>query len=166
LVRLDHDSNGDGLIDVRTYLEGTRPFRTEADVNGDGRVDRWEYLDAAARVVRVGSSTLDDGVEDQWIFEIDARGERLVAYARGRDGVVSRREFYADDRLLRAEEDGNADGIADKWEVFESGVLRELRFDTAYLSGQPDRRVFYSPTGQFVRIEADPERDGTFAPIQ
>ena len=164
LVRLDYDSNRDGRIDVRTYLQGTRPFRTEADTNGDGRVDRWEYLDRNARLVRVGSASRDDGVEDRWTWEPDARGERRVDYARARDTIVTRREYYRDDQLVRAEEDGNADGLIDKWERFENRVLREVSFDTSYGAGRPDRRVTYSATGQFERVESDPERDGSFAP--
>jgi hypothetical protein len=162
LLRLDYDSDGDGRIDVRTYLAGTRAFRTEVDDNGDGRVDRWEYLDVNARVSRVGSSSRADAVEDQWTWKPTAGGERRVDYARSRDGVVTRREFYLGDLLNRAEEDNNADGRPDKWEAFESGVLRDVRFDTEYAAGRPDRRLVYDAQGRFVRLELDPERDGTF----
>ena len=164
LVRLDYDSNRDGRIDVRTYLQGTLPFRTEADSNGDGRIDRWEYLDRHARVVRIGTSMRDDGVEDRWTWEADARGERRVDYARARDNVISRREYYRDEQLVRAEEDANSDGLIDKWEVFENRVLRQVSFDTSYAAGRADRRVIYSASGQFERTESDPERDGSFAP--
>jgi hypothetical protein len=166
LLRLDYDSNGDGRIDVRTYLAGTRPYRTEVDGDGDGRVDRWEYLDVNARVVTVGVSSRGDAIEDRWTWPAAANGERRVDIARLRDRAIDRREFYRDDRLVRAEEDNNADGLADKWEVFDNGVLREVRFDTGYAGGQPDRRLLYDAGGKFVRLEIDPERDGTFAPAR
>src|SRR5258706_13986311 len=41
--RLDYDTNRDGQIDMRAYLENGRTVRIEADGDGDGVVERWEY---------------------------------------------------------------------------------------------------------------------------
>jgi hypothetical protein len=166
LLRLDYDADGDGRIEVRTYLQGTRPFRTELDRDADGRVDRWEYLDAQARVVKVGTSSRGDAIEDQWTWAAQADGERQLEYARFRDGAITRREYLRADRLMRAEEDNNGDGRPDKWEVFDKGVLREASFDTGYTAGRPDRRLVYDASGAFQRLERDPQRDGTFEPAK
>jgi hypothetical protein len=163
LVRLDLDRDGDGRIDVRTYTIGSLPIRTEVDDDGDGDVDRWEYLDSNGRLRAVGSSSSGRAdLEDTWTWIVDGNGERRVDRSRDRDRRVTRREFYRDDRLVRADEDTNGDGLPDKWEVFENGVLRHASYDTAFSTGRPDRRIVYAANGQFDHLETDPERDGTF----
>lgn len=167
LVRVDLDRDGDGRIDVRTYTRGSLPLRTEVDTDGDADVDRWEYLDANGQLRSVGSaSNGDSGLEDTWTWMVDATGERRVDLARQRDRRITRREYYRDDRLVRADEDTSGDGLPDKWEVFENGVLRQASFDTAFSTGRPDRRIVYSASGQYDHLEADPERDGTFVRTQ
>lgn len=161
LVRLDTDVNGDGFIEQRTYLNGNVPFRTEMDTDRDGRIDRWEYVDARAGVVKVGSSSRNDGREDQWVYAA-ADGEQRVERSSERTSRVDRREFYRGETLARTEEDTNGDGAFDKWEVFEGAVLRALAYDTTRSSGQPDRRVIYDAQGKYVRFEADSDRDGRF----
>ena len=77
LVRIDVDTNRDGVVDTRTYMRGTVAYRTEVDGNGDGRVDRWEYLENG-ELRRVGSSSANDGVEDTWAAVAAVDGERRV----------------------------------------------------------------------------------------
>src|SRR5262245_35957062 len=43
LEQITSDRNGDGKIDTRAFMDGTRITRIEIDRNGDGKVDRWEY---------------------------------------------------------------------------------------------------------------------------
>lgn len=162
LLRLDADVNGDTVIDQRTYMDGNRPLRAEVDSNGDGRVDRWEYVDARAQVLVVGGSSRGDGVEDTWTGSADAAGERRVEFSRRRDRVIDRRETYVNDRLTRAEEDTNADGLPDKWETFDGGVLRQVALDTRFSAGRPDRRLVYDAHGRFTALEADADGDGNF----
>lgn len=164
LVRLDSDQNGDGVIDARTYMAGNLPLRTEVDADGDGRIDRWEYLDAESRVRMVGTSSRSDGVEDRWTSVDAASGERTLRMSRGRDRRVDRREYYRGETLVRADEDGNADGRPDKWEVWSEGRLRETSFDSPGTLGRPDRRVRYDAAGRFEAFEVDPDGDGQFAP--
>jgi len=167
LARLDVDRDGDGRIDVRTYMLGSLPIRTEVDADGDGDVDRWEYLDGNGQLRAVGSaSSGDSGLEDTWTWMVDDNGGRRVDMSLNRDRRVTRREYYRDDRLERAEEDTNGDGVADKWEAFEGGVLRHTSYDTAFSSGRPDRRIVYTGTGQYDHLEIDPERDGSFVRSQ
>jgi len=161
LLRIDVDTNRDGVIDTRTYMRGTVAYRTEVDGNADGRIDRWEYL-ADGALHSVGSSSGDDGVEDTWAAVEAVGGERRVDRALLRDRRAARREFYRGEVLVRAEEDSNGDGHPDKWEVFEDGKLRSVSFDSTQVAGRPDRRLIYSAAGQFDHLEADLEGDGTF----
>ena len=161
LVQLAGDLDGDGRLDQWTYLDGNRPLRGEADSDGDGRIDRWEYFDSTAKLERVGLSSRNDGVEDTWTW-VERDGERRVDRARGRDRRIDRREFLRDGQVMRAEEDANGDGRADRWDRYEAGVLREAAFDTSFAIGRPDRRLVYDARGRFVRAEADPDRDGRF----
>ena len=162
LIQLSADHNGDGRIDQWTYLEGNVPLRGEADTDGDGRIDRWEYFDANAQLVRVGTASLNDGIEDTWSYVVETEGERRVARARRRDRQIDRQEFFRGDTLVRVEEDTNADGRADRWDRFDGTVLREVAFDIAKTQGRANRRLLYDEKGRFVAVEDDPDGDGTF----
>lgn len=162
LVQLSADLDGDGRLDQWTYMDGNRPLRGEADTDADGRVDRWEYFDAQASLVRLGTSSRNDGVEDQWHSPALANGESQVARSRHRDRAIDRREVLRGGVLVRAEEDTNADGQPDKWDIFEGGALREARFDTTLSRGRADRRLVYDGRGQLIVIEQDNDGDGRF----
>ncbi len=153
LVRLDYDSNHDGLVDTRTYMEGTRVRRAESDMDHDGTIDRWEYFDAQGRQVRVGGSSVRDGIEDMWMSTESGTGLTRVEYATHRDRRIDRREYLSAATLVRAEEDTNADGLPDKWETYDHGRLAQVALDTTYARGRPDRRLVYGPDGALVRVE-------------
>ena len=157
IVRVDYDYNGDGRVDVRTYMRDGRPTRLEGDTNADGLVDRWEYYDAAGALSRIGGSTIGDGREDTWVRT--AGDERHVDMSTRRDGVVDRREIYRGERLVRAESDTNHDGLSDRWETFDDGALRELCLDDEKRHGRPTRRVTYGTDGT-ARIEILNQDDG------
>ena len=152
-------------MDQWTYLDGNRPLRGEADTNGDGRIDVWEYFDENAQLIRVGSSSAHDGIEDTWTTPTAPSELRRVELARARDRHVDRRELYRGESLERVEEDTNRDGRTDKWERYDSGVLREATFDTSFSIGRPDRRLLFDPQGRFQSIEDDSDRDGVFVPL-
>lgn len=163
LVQLGADQNGDGRLDQWTYLDGNRPLRGEADVNADGRIDRWEYFNAESALVSVGTSSLDDGLEDTWAdVTPSAAGELHVARSRRRDRQRDRHEYFRGTSLVRVEEDTNADGRIDRWDRYEGLIMREAAFDTTLAGRPPDRRVLYDEKGRFQYVEADPDGDGRF----
>ena len=167
LVQIAADQNGDGRLDQWTYVYGARIFRGEADSDGDGRIDRWEYFDAGSTLVKVGGASRGDGIEDMWTDPApNADGEVHIARSLRRDRRADRHEYFRGDVLTRVEEDTNADGRIDKWDRYEGAVLREVAFDTSFVSGRPDRRVTYDARGRFVAVEADPEGDGTFVRVE
>lgn len=165
LIQLSADLNGDGRLDQWTYMDGNRPLRGEADTDADGRVDRWEYFDGQASLVRVGTSSMADGVEDTWTSPASPNGESQVARSRHRDRAVDRREVVLEGVVLRAEDDTNADGRPDKWDIHEGGVIREARFDTTLSRGRANRRLVYDGQGQLELIEQDDDGDGRFEPL-
>ena len=167
LIQLTADQNGDGRTDQWTYLDGTRPIRGESDADGDGRIDRWEYFDIASTLMRVGTSSRGDGVEDTWSYPTPSQdGESIVATSRRRDRVFDHREFFRGQALVRIEDDGNGDGRIDKWERYEGSVLREAAFDTSFSRGRADRRALYDDRGRFSHLEEDPDGDGTFVRVE
>jgi hypothetical protein len=117
-------------------------------------IDRWEYYGASGELLRVGGSSIGDGLQDIWVRV--AGDERRVDTSTRRDGVVDRREIYRGDVLVRVEADTNHDGLPDTWQEFENGALRRLLLDERRRLGQPTRQVVYEPGGG-VRVEALPE---------
>lgn len=162
LVQLGADQNGDGRIDQWVFLDGNRPLRGEADTDADGRIDRWEYFDERSALTRVGTSSMNDGIEDTWTWVTAVEGETRVDRSRHRDRQIDRREYFRDGVLVRAEEDTNADGRSDRWDRYEGTVLRQAEFDTTFASGRANRRLVYDASGRFLRVEADVDLDGTF----
>ena len=163
LVQMSADQNGDGRVDQWTFLDGNRPLRGEADTDGDGRIDLWEYFDTGSVLISVGTSSLNDGIEDTWTFAAPtAQGETRIVRSRHRDRQWDRVEFVRGTELVRSEDDTNADGRPDRWDRYEGKVLREAAFDTTLKRGRPDRRLIYDAAGRFAAIEGDPEGDGTF----
>jgi hypothetical protein len=150
VTRLDYDTDADGRLDVRSYLQNGRGVRLEADGNGDGRVDRWEYYRRDGQLDRLGSSSRGDGREDTWV--IRTGNQMRVDTSTRRDGVADRHEFYEGGVLVRAEQDSDFDGRVDEWQRFDGGRLRELLIDTER-SGHPDRRLLYAANGSLERIE-------------
>jgi len=166
MVQLSADLNGDRRLDQWTYMDANRPIRGEADIDGDGRVDRWEYFDATAALAYVGSSSLNDGVEDTWTVPAPANGEMQVRRSRRRDRAIDRWEIIRAGVLVRSEEDSNADGRPDKWDRFEGSILREVRLDSTRQRGTPDRRLVYGDRGELSAIEQDDDGDGRFEPLR
>lgn len=163
LVQMSADQNGDGRFDQWTFLDGNRPLRGESDSDGDDRIDRWEYFDTGSVLVSVGTSSLNDGIEDTWTFAATtAQGETRIVRSRKRDRQLDRVEFVRGAELVRTEDDTNGDGRPDRWDRYEGNVLREAAFDTTLQRGRPDRRLVYDAAGRFAAIEADPDGDGTF----
>jgi len=165
LIQLSADQNGDGRLDQFSFFDGNRPLRGEADTDADGRIDRWEYFDARAALVRVGTSSLNDGIEDTWAWVVAVDGETRVERSRRRDRQIDRREHYRGEVMVRAEVDSNADGRPDRWDRYEGTVLRQVEFDTTLANGRPNRRLLYDEAGRFVRVETDPELDGSFVEL-
>lgn len=165
LIQVGADQNGDRRLDQWSYLAGNRPLRGEADTDGDGRIDRWEYFDAQSALVRVGTSSLNDGLEDTWAWVVAVNGETRVERSRHRDRQIDRREYFRGDVKISAEEDSNGDGQSDRWDRYDGGVLRQVELDTTLVNGRPNRRLVYDAAGRFVRAETDPELDGTFVEL-
>lgn len=162
LIQLSADQDGDGRIDQWTYLDGSRPLRGEKDLDGDGRIDRWEYFGTQAELVKVGTSSRNDGIEDTWTQVARTNGEGRIDISVRRDRVIDRHQYYRGESLARVEIDSNADGRIDRWERYEQGVLREAQFDTSFTAPRPDRRLLYDAQGRFIGAEADDDRDGVF----
>lgn len=162
LTLLKYDSNGNGVVDTWSYMDGARVIRIEIDQDEDGKIDRWEYYDAAQKLEKVGLSRQHDGVADAWQhFAADGSVDRMDISAR-RDGVVTRTEHFDHGRLLSAEEDTDGDGRIDKWETYSGDRLASVAFDSNH-RGSADRRLQYLADGS-VRVEVDPVGDGHFVP--
>jgi hypothetical protein len=145
------DRDGNGTPEARAFMNGTELLRVELDRDGDGRADRWEYYDWPGTSAARGTPA-----EPKLI----TRAEE----ANGADATITRREYFDGGLVVRVEEDTDLDGRLDKWETYTSGVLARVDLDLAG-SGRPTQRLTYEPSGGTVRVEADPDGDGTFEPV-
>lgn len=151
LQELDFDRNGDGKVDTRAYMDGVLIKSIEIDRNGTGKPDRWEYYEPVANgQVPAGSP---DG------HSIITRAEE----ANGKNGKITRREFYEKGVIARVEEDTDGDGKVDKWETYRDGLVAIVDLDLNH-RGKPQRRFVYGPDGSLDHVEVDVKGDGNFKP--
>jgi hypothetical protein len=135
LRRIDADTNKNGRIDAFSYWDATRLIRVEIDRDEDGKIDRWEHYDESRKLIRVGSSSKDDEVEDTWAYP-DANGFLAkVETDTDRNGDIDKRETYIQSPSVTA---GRVLTVV------------ELGLDAA---GNPARRLYYRPDGSFDRSE-------------
>jgi len=170
LKRIEFDTTHNGRNDAVGIMDGTHVERIEVDEDEDGIIDRWEFYNADRRLERVGFSRQHNGVMDSIaFFAKDGAMERIEMSTRG-DGHFNRTEYYQSESLARVEEDTNGDGRTDKWETYavdahapagQSPSIVMASFDDAF-RGTPNRRFLYSPQGTVLRVEVDPDGDGTF----
>jgi len=161
LTLLKYDSNGNGVVDTWSYMDGARVVRIEIDKDEDGKIDRWEYYGPDQKLQKVGESRLNDGKEDAWTYMRPDGSIDRVEISTRRDGRVTRVEHYQQGALASAEEDSDGDGRMDKWETYEGTRLASVAFDTHH-RGTPDRRLLYGADGS-VRVEVDEKGDGHFS---
>ena len=160
LQLLQYDSDGNGQIDMWSYVDGVRVVRIEIDRNEDGKIDRLEYYGSAQQLEKIGFSTQNDGKEDGWVFSGTDGVTGRIELSTRRDGKVNRIEFYENSLVARAEEDTDGDGRTDKWETYDGSRLALVAFDTKH-RGVADRRIVYGADAT-ARVEIDPSGDGRF----
>jgi hypothetical protein len=160
LQLLKYDSNGNGVIDTWSYMDGARVVRIDIDTDEDGKIDRWEYYGPNQELEKVGFSRLKDGKEDAWSFPDAAGATERIGMSTRRDGKITRVEHYEGGHLVSAEEDSDEDGRMDKWETYDGERLASVSFDTKH-RGTADRRLIYSASGA-ARLEVDTAGDGHF----
>jgi hypothetical protein len=163
LQLLKYDSNGNGIADTWSYMDGTQVLRIEIDQDEDGKMDRWEYYGAGQKLERIGTSRANDGKEDAWTYSAPDGSTVRIDVSTGRDGKVTRTEYYEQKALVRVEEDSDLDGKMDKWETYDAGRLTSVAYDTLH-RGTPDRRLVYGADGS-AHLEVDAEGSGQFVTV-
>jgi hypothetical protein len=136
LKKIEMDQDKNGRMDTFSYWDASRLLRIEIDKDEDGKVERWEHYDADNKMVSVGTSSKDDGVEDTWAYVAKDGLLDRIEYDTDRDGVVDKREVYGPKP---------GDPLARVVAVVELDVDK---------TGRPERRLYYKPDGSFDRVEA------------
>ena len=162
LQLLKYDSNGNGVIDTWSYMDGARAVRIDIDADEDGMIDRWEYYGVDQQIEKIGFSRAKDGKEAAWSFPGPSGSIDRIEISTRRDGKITSIEHFKADHLVAAEEDSDFDGQIDKWETYDGDRLASVAFDTQH-RGTADRRLRYGADGT-ARLELDPTGEGHFAP--
>ena len=128
LEQIVSDSNGDGKVDTRAFMEGRRLLRIEVDRNSDGAADRFEFY-GEAPPERVDPTSPAGRAEIERVEE-----------SNGPDQRITRREFYERGELARVEDDSNSGRPARSL-----GVVRQRR-PGAHRHGRQRFRLPHSPS--------------------
>lgn len=165
LVQITYDRNQNGRIDTWTRMEGARPISSEIDTDEDGIIDRWEEYDDTGQLARAGWTRAEPtpSTPDTWLYpSADGTSHRIdfLDIDNAGNQIITRREFYEAEQLVRVEEDKDGDGLLDQWETWEKGVMRTVEFDDGR-DGKPDRRFTYT-NGVLSLIESAPDASGAY----
>lgn len=120
-VRLDIDSNFDGIVDQRQYFEkGGKLARVELDEDQDGIPEQIQYYDGEDKLLRVEFDTNKDKKIDQRQYFRPNRVLLRSEIDTNHDGSFDRvQHFNEEGRLERVEIDTNNDGKPDQWEYYQ-----------------------------------------------
>ena len=139
LKKIEIDQNKNGRMDMWSYWDGTRLDRIEIDKDEDGKIERWEYFGPKSntQVIKVGSSSKDDGIEDTWTYPAadDPLAVGMVETDTDRDGKIDKRETFtpaANDPKRR--------------------VLTKVEMEID-ASGKAGQTIYYKSDGSFDRVE-------------
>ncbi len=141
-VELRFSAAGESTGENRLFLEETGGVRLPRDLDGDGLDDRWDYYADLGSLEsgvteKLGFSLAGDGVIDTWAFHDDEGRVSRVEVSTRRDGVVDRWEHYDAGVLVRVETDADRDGRVDGWSTYVDGILSTTAAD-ADGDGAPD----------------------------
>jgi hypothetical protein len=153
---IEYDSDGDGRADYIAHYDERRQIRTiEVDEDHDGWVDRWEHYDAAGVLEKVGRWRKQRGREDEWTYRAPDGRPARIEYDDDGDGVPERAEVLENGLVVRIEMDSDRDGRPDRWQNWKGGRLVGEELDTDG-DGRPDRRLVFGPRGRLQRVERLP----------
>ncbi len=130
--------------DSRIAVDPDGAIVVDRDIDGDDVVDRRDfYADLehlrSGKTLKEGFSLAGDGVIDAWAFRgPDGRIARVEVSTR-RDGVIDRWEHYEEGVLVLVETDADGDGIADARSRFVNGILAPPDGELADGPGTPSR---------------------------
>jgi len=153
LVRIEHDTNGDGRAEEIARYDGQKePSVVEIDEDSDGWIDRWEYYDQKGKLLRVGRSHKTKGQPDEWTTRDEQGRTTRVEHDEDGDGRVDRIEILEGGKVVALEIDSDRDGRIDRWQRFAAGRLISEDLDTNG-DGKPDRRLRFRPDGTVQGME-------------
>lgn len=167
LSEITYDKNKNGRVDTWVAMDGARALSARLDTDEDGKIDRWEEYGQDGKLTKAGESRAKSDKPDLWIFmAADGTPEHIemleLSNVTGQESIV-KREFYQAGARVRAEEDTDGDGVMDRWERYESGVLKTVEFDDgSKRDGTPTQRYTYDGRGGLASIETQPDGRGGY----
>ena len=187
IIKLEIDSNADGLMDRFQFYEKEKVIRMERDSDHNGKTDSWDYFENEKRVKherrsedtgQVERRILFDGEERPLKIEKDSTGDgdldTVHHFKQGKlayttkdtdgDGRANLHQAYRDEKPLERKIDGDGDGRWDRLTLYdEEGLARESRHDLD-ADGWMEVSRFYRK-GSLVEQKKDADRDGRFEEV-
>ena len=153
LDRIEYDRNGDGEPDQVARHAGARlPRLVENDDDFDGEADHWVHYDVEGRLEKVGVSRSGQPRQDLWHY-LGPDGETIrQEFDDDGDGVAERAEELEGGLVVKIAVDADRDGRMDRWQDWREGRLSSEELDTDG-DGEPDRRLLYGPDGRVTGLE-------------
>ncbi|MFI5300937.1 MAG: hypothetical protein ACHREM_22880 [Polyangiales bacterium] len=131
----------DKVTTIKPYVthvfDGSREICSFADLNGDGRVDVYTYLDDTGKTRRRESAYSASASIDE-IATYKAGDLDVIARETNYDGKLDTWDFYEGGKLVRRERDKTGDGHIDEWWTFDSAAETVTVTQAEPRSGRPD----------------------------
>jgi hypothetical protein len=120
----------------RVYADDLRAV-LQTDSSGNIGPEMALALKADGNSRRVGFSSANDNIIDAWSTTDPKTGVMKVEMSTKRNGIIDRWERYEKGVLVRVDLDTNGNGKPDRWMTYEDGILTDTFID-ANEDGKPD----------------------------
>jgi hypothetical protein len=122
---------------VSHVFRGSKEICSFADLNGDGRVDVYTYLDNDGKTRRRESAYSASANIDE-IATYKGGDLDVIARETNYDGKLDTWDFYEGGKLIRRERDKTGDGHIDEWWTFDAANETVTVTQAEARTGRPD----------------------------
>lgn len=126
---LYHETTGKGGLRIRRRFDEKLVIAETQLSAGTSEVPLSLSVSADQETVRTGFSSANDGVIDAWSSTDPKTGVMRIEVSTKRNGVIDRWERYEKGVLLRVDLDTNGNGKPDRWMTYEDGILMDTFVD-------------------------------------
>jgi antitoxin component YwqK of YwqJK toxin-antitoxin module len=156
LVKLEADTNSDGVMDTFQYYEKGTLVRLERDMDADGLIDERDILERGKRAL---NEKLDKSGRVVSVIRFDDK-EKPLRWDRDTtgDGKLDTVYHYEKGALTLITRDIDGDGRINIWQTFRNDKPLEQKADRDG-DGRVEQIVYYDEAGNIARILTDTDND-------
>ena len=158
VLKLEIDSNNDGVMDRFQYYQNGALVRIESDLDNDQQIDAWDYFNKEKRIRHEGANSL--GNVNQVVFFDEKESPLRIEKDSTGDGKFDTVYNYKDGTIFSLTKDTDQDEKVNIWQTFQAGKPVERKVDDDDGDGKAERISRYNSMGFCEKSLHDLDNDG------